>query len=339
MGAILTKAGKELFAKNLDQYAPVDPLYEEYVDNKGKKKRRKREIPPGLSDRDIKILKSVKWRAHYLDKGFKICGMRFGYTFIIGIIPGIGDVADAFLNYYLVLKKAQKAELPGWLLRQMLINNAISAGAGLIPFVGDIVLASFKANSRNANLLEEFLRIRGAEYLKIVTEGGEAYQVGTQKKKVNGKEIGTTTSKVVAPKGTTKADAEQIKPGAGKKTGEVVVEPAEAAVLASASAPAAATVKASPPPVLSTTTPPKEPTPLVKVTDPTGATSSASSTSNGKAKSGSSSWWKRGNSAKAAAAQQTSGKTKFVEHVNSGSTPGTSGRNSEGGISPPSKEV
>lgn len=43
-----------------------------------------REIPPGLSKRDIKILKSVKRRAHYLDKGFSICGMRFGWTFIIG---------------------------------------------------------------------------------------------------------------------------------------------------------------------------------------------------------------------------------------------------------------
>lgn len=43
-----------------------------------------RELPPGLSTRDAKILKSVKRRAHYLDKGFKLCGMRFGWTFIIG---------------------------------------------------------------------------------------------------------------------------------------------------------------------------------------------------------------------------------------------------------------
>jgi hypothetical protein len=43
-----------------------------------------REIPPGLSKRDVKILKSVKRRAHYLDKGFSMCGMRFGWTFIIG---------------------------------------------------------------------------------------------------------------------------------------------------------------------------------------------------------------------------------------------------------------
>lgn len=44
-----------------------------------------RELPPGLSARDAKILKSVKRRAHYLDKGFNLCGMRFGWTFIIGM--------------------------------------------------------------------------------------------------------------------------------------------------------------------------------------------------------------------------------------------------------------
>ena len=48
----------------------------------------------------------------------------------------------------------------------MLVNNAISAGVGFVPFVGDIAIAAFKANSRNAALLEEFLRIRGEEFLK-----------------------------------------------------------------------------------------------------------------------------------------------------------------------------
>ena len=48
----------------------------------------------------------------------------------------------------------------------MLANNTVSAAAGFIPLVGDVVLAAFKANSRNAALLEEFLRIRGEEFLK-----------------------------------------------------------------------------------------------------------------------------------------------------------------------------
>jgi Domain of unknown function (DUF4112) len=69
-----------------------------------------RALPPGLSARDAKILKSVQRRAHYLDKGFSICGVRFGWTFLIGLIPMAGDVADASLNYFLVVRKARQAE-------------------------------------------------------------------------------------------------------------------------------------------------------------------------------------------------------------------------------------
>lgn len=45
----------------------------------------------------------------------------------------------------------------------MLFNNAVSAGVGLIPLAGDLVLAIWKANSRNAKLLEEFMRVKGEE--------------------------------------------------------------------------------------------------------------------------------------------------------------------------------
>ncbi|TFK50228.1 hypothetical protein OE88DRAFT_1611224, partial [Heliocybe sulcata] len=162
--------GKKLFQKHLEQYQPSDPLYEYYTNDRGKQKKRKRALPLGLTDRDQRVLKSVQRRAHYLDKGFRICGMRFGWTFVIGIIPGAGDIADAVLNYVLVVRKARQAEIPDWLLTRMLMNNAASMGMGFVPIAGDICLAAFKANSRNAALLEEFLRIRGDEFLKLKAE-------------------------------------------------------------------------------------------------------------------------------------------------------------------------
>ncbi|KAI0784514.1 hypothetical protein C8Q75DRAFT_779193 [Abortiporus biennis] len=190
MTTLVQKTGRKLFEKHLEQYAPADPLYETYTDKKGRTKRRKRELPPGLSARDAKLLKSVNKRAHYLDKGFSICGFRFGWTFIIGIIPGAGDAANAGLNYFLVVRKAKKAEIPGWLLRRMLLNNAVSVGAGLVPIIGDVFVAAFKANSRNAALLEEFLRIRGEEFLKLESQRHE--------------------------------NPDNVKPGAGKEPGEKV---------------------------------------------------------------------------------------------------------------------
>ncbi|KAF9037621.1 hypothetical protein BJ165DRAFT_1313728, partial [Panaeolus papilionaceus] len=164
--AFLGKTGKKLFEKHVEQYAPADPLYEVYVDERGVQRRRKREAPPGLSKRDIAILKAVRRRAHYLDKGFRICGLRFGWTFFIGLIPIVGDVTDILLNYTLVVKKAKAADLPDWLIHRMMLNNAISAGVGFVPLVGDVILAMYKANSRNAALLEEFLRLRGEEFIK-----------------------------------------------------------------------------------------------------------------------------------------------------------------------------
>ncbi|KAK0214017.1 hypothetical protein IW262DRAFT_1408112 [Armillaria fumosa] len=196
---LFEKTGKKLFAKHIEQYAPADPLYEVYTDDRGKQRRKKRELPPGLSKRDMKILRSIKHRAHYLDKGFHICGFRFGWTFIIGIIPGAGDVANVALNYLLVVRKARQAEIPGWLLRRMLLNNTVSAAVGFVPIVGDVVLAMWKANSRNAALLEEFLRIRGDELLKMQAEAKEDSGSGVKK-----------------------SDAEQVKPGAGKAEGEAI---------------------------------------------------------------------------------------------------------------------
>jgi len=48
-----------------------------------------------------------------------------------------GDVADIVLNHQFVVKKAKQAEIPSWLLRRMLLNNAVSAGIGFVPIIGE----------------------------------------------------------------------------------------------------------------------------------------------------------------------------------------------------------
>jgi hypothetical protein len=59
-----------------------------------------------------------------------MCGFRVGWTFFIGIIPAAGDIADAALNYCLVVRPATKLDIPKDLLAKMLFNNAVSAGLG-----------------------------------------------------------------------------------------------------------------------------------------------------------------------------------------------------------------
>lgn len=162
MSNLVTSAAKIFAGKQVDKITqsiePDDPYYEYYLQN-GKQKRRKRPVPPGLTKQEEKVLKSVRSRAHCLDKGFNMCGLHFGWTFIIGLIPFAGDITDALLNYNLVVKKCKKLDgIPESLIQRMMFNNSVSIGLGLIPVVGDIGLAAWKTNWRNAELLEQYLR-------------------------------------------------------------------------------------------------------------------------------------------------------------------------------------
>lgn len=84
----------------------------------------------------------------------------------------------------------------------MLFNNTVSAIGGIIPVVGDVVIAVYKANSRNAMLLEEYLRIRGEEYIKL--------QAAQEDEARSGRPVAS---------GVSKRDMEQVKPGAGMESG------------------------------------------------------------------------------------------------------------------------
>ncbi|KAJ2928579.1 hypothetical protein H1R20_g8495, partial [Candolleomyces eurysporus] len=199
---------KKLFERHLEGYAPADPLYELYTDEQGKQQRRKRELPPGLSERDAKILRSVKRRAHRLDRGFSLCGMHFGWTFFISLVPVIGDVVNASLNYFLV-RRARGADLP-----------PMACGTNDVE-----QRYQLWANSRNAVLLEEFLRLRGEEYLRLHPESEVEAEPGNQSgSRVKSKNGG----------GLTEKDVEQVKPGSGLEPGETIelVEIAPAPVTA-----------------------------------------------------------------------------------------------------------
>lgn len=41
MQNLAVSTGRKLFQKNLQQYQPADPLYETYIDKKGRERRRK----------------------------------------------------------------------------------------------------------------------------------------------------------------------------------------------------------------------------------------------------------------------------------------------------------
>ena len=79
-----------------------------------------------------------------------------------------GDAIDAFMAM-MVLRTCQQVEggLPNAVKAKMLFNIVLDFGVGLIPILGDIADALFRANTRNAVVLEKFLREKGAQNLKI----------------------------------------------------------------------------------------------------------------------------------------------------------------------------
>jgi hypothetical protein len=134
-----------------------DPFYEYRTDSRtGRKKKYKKQIPTYIPTHDAEILASVRKRAYRLDMAlFTFLGVRFGWSSVIGLIPEIGDVIDLLMAYsvYRECKKVEggldsntKMKMKMWILIDFLI--------GLVPFVGDMLDASIKANTKNVRLLE-----------------------------------------------------------------------------------------------------------------------------------------------------------------------------------------
>jgi len=89
----------------------------------------------------------------------------------------------------------------------MILNSTIGVGASFVPLVGDIFLAIWKANSRNAILLEEYLRIRGEELLKIQREREERER---REREASGSQFNTATTTMTT---TTAVDGKNDKFG------------------------------------------------------------------------------------------------------------------------------
>ena len=105
----------------------------------------------------------VEALARWLDYAFELPGgFRFGIAGIVGLIPGIGDVIDALISLYIVIR-AMQLRIPRVSIARMLVNIGIESLAGAVPFAGDLFDVVFKANRRNYRLLKRSLADRGRE--------------------------------------------------------------------------------------------------------------------------------------------------------------------------------
>ncbi len=103
-------------------------------------------------------LRRLEGLAHLLDDAIRlpVIGYRVGWEAVVGLVPGLGDVAGLLLSLYLVFE-ASRFGLPKATLARMVFNVAVEAVVGVVPLLGDLFDAAFKANLRNLALLHAHL--------------------------------------------------------------------------------------------------------------------------------------------------------------------------------------
>ena len=94
-----------------------------------------------------------------MDQAFGVPGTkwRFGLDALMGLVPGLGDIAGGLIAVY-ALHVGRQLGAPWVIQLHMLSNIALDASIGTIPVIGDLFDFVFKAQTRNLALLDEWLQ-------------------------------------------------------------------------------------------------------------------------------------------------------------------------------------
>ncbi|KAG8161406.1 hypothetical protein KVR01_008393 [Diaporthe batatas] len=151
-----------------DNFGPENPRYDIFVTEDGRRKKLKKELPPGLSPQDERALKTVQRKAYRYEWWFDChccCGLhvQFGTVTLWGLLPVVGDIISLF-NALTLIRAARKIQggLPAPTLVAMLLWALVDFAIKLIPIVGDLLTAIIKPNTRNCMRVEALLRQRAA---------------------------------------------------------------------------------------------------------------------------------------------------------------------------------
>ncbi len=120
--------------------------------------------PGGAGEaRHAAALRRLDRVARLMDTALRVPGtsIRFGADALVGLVPGIGDLAGTAVSAWLVWE-AWRLGASGGVIARMLVNVGIDALVGAVPVAGDLFDVAWRANHRNMRLLREHLARRGA---------------------------------------------------------------------------------------------------------------------------------------------------------------------------------
>jgi len=90
--------------------------------------------------------------AHLLDSRFSLLGVRFGLDSVLGLVPGVGDLAGLGMSAY-ILGQGYRMGARKRTLARMGVNVLGDTLFGSIPVIGTVVDVFWKANRSNMRLL------------------------------------------------------------------------------------------------------------------------------------------------------------------------------------------
>jgi Domain of unknown function (DUF4112) len=107
----------------------------------------------------------VGFIARMMDDQFRVPGtnLRFGLDFLLGLFPGLGDAVTSVISL-LIVHHAWQSGASKLTLARMLGNVGIDFLVGSVPLFGDLFDFAWKANRKNARLLEAHLNSRSGKW-------------------------------------------------------------------------------------------------------------------------------------------------------------------------------
>ncbi len=110
------------------------------------------------------VERSLDQLSHLMDGLFRIpgTGWRVGLDAVVGLIPGVGDIATTAVSFY-ILAAGVRYRVPKATLLRMAANIGVDYLLGAIPVVGDLFDVAWKSNRKNVELLRERAAVSAEE--------------------------------------------------------------------------------------------------------------------------------------------------------------------------------
>lgn len=108
-----------------------------------------------LDARERGIVRRIAFVAKLMDNAVRVPGTQVyvGLDPLIGLVPGYGDWFSCGVSLY-VLVEAIRLGTPPDVLAKMALNVGVDIAVGFVPGLGDVFDLFFKANARNAQLIQ-----------------------------------------------------------------------------------------------------------------------------------------------------------------------------------------